>query len=363
LNPQRLPRLTALSFSFTSVTVFVFLSGAQRKILVNVTGRLKQRYIASRVAHQHPQAQSRFITVDEARLHFVIKGSGRPVVLIHGNPGSCQDWTRLYGPLAKRFCGFAFDRPGHGHSDRPNHRPITVDIQAQMLHAALRELNVEQPILVGHSWGGSLALAYAIEFQKEISGMVLLAPAAYESDDGVSFLTKLPALPVIGDLINFIFTPLLGASVVREDLQKAFSPDPVPKHYLRHVLSEWTRPKKVKWYSIDDTLLNTSLPAFTDRYGDIRVPVVIITGDSDLIVPAGENAHRLYQALPHAELVVLEKTGHQIPFTRPEAVVNAIDRIAVKTALLSSGSLAQTLDPLGLRRMGQWRDSEGERSN
>jgi len=297
---------------------------------VNVTGRLKRRYLASRVAHQYPQARSKFVTVDDARLHFVIKGAGRPVVLIHGNPGSCQDWGRLYGPLASRYCGFAFDRPGHGHSDRPNHRPITVDVQAQMLHAALKELNVEQPILVGHSWGGALAAAYALEFPDALSGAVLLAPAVYDGDDGVSFLTKVPAWPIVGDLVNFLFTPLFGAWIVREDLQKAFAPDEVPKHYLRHVLSEWTRPKKVKWYSVDDALLTESLPKFASRYSDIRVPVVIVTGDSDLIVPAKENAHRLYEALPHAELIVLEKTGHQIPFTRPDAVVDAIDRVAAK---------------------------------
>jgi pimeloyl-ACP methyl ester carboxylesterase len=307
---------------------------------VNVTGRLKRRYLASRVAHQYPQALSKFVTVNEARLHFVIKGAGRPVVLIHGNPGSCQDWGRLYGPLASRYCGFAFDRPGHGHSDRPNHRPITVDVQAQMLHTALKELNVEQPILVGHSWGGALAVAYALEFPGDLSGAVLLAPAVYESEDGVSFLSKVPAWPVVGDLVNFLFTPLLGAWIVREDLQKAFSPDLVPKHYLRHVLSEWTRPRKVKWYSVDDALLNESLVKFAARYSGIRVPVVIVTGDSDLIVPAKENAHRLYEALPHAELIVLEKTGHQIPFTRPDAVVDAIDRVAAKTEAGSRTSLS-----------------------
>jgi len=307
-------------------------------ILVNVTGRLKQRYLASRVAHQFPEAISRFVTVDDSRLHFVIKGAGRPVVLIHGNPGSCQDWSRLYGPLATRYCGFAFDRPGHGHSERPNHRPITVEVQAQMLHTALKELDVEQPILVGHSWGGALALAYALEFQDDLAGLVLLAPAAYESDDGVSFLTKLPAWPVVGDVINFLFTPLLGAWVVREDLQKAFAPDSVPKHYLRHGLSEWTRPKKVKWYSVDDALLNASLPKLAMRYSNIRVPTVIVTGDSDLIVPAKENAHRLYEALPQGDLVVMEKTGHQIPFTRPDAVVDAIDRVAAKTAEARNGA-------------------------
>jgi pimeloyl-ACP methyl ester carboxylesterase len=309
---------------------------------MGVTGRLKQAYIASRVAHDYAQAKSEFVTVDGARLHFVIRGAGRPVVLIHGNPGSCQDWAQLYTPISARYQVIAFDRPGHGHSDRPNHRDITVDVQAQMLHTSLRELQVERPILVGHSWGGALALAYALEFPDDLSGLVLLAPAVYESDDGVSFLSKLPGFPIIGDVVNFLFTSLLGAWLVRTDVTKAFAPDPIPKHYLRHVLSEWTRPKKVKWYSIDDALLNESLPKLSQRYAELlnqngssgheprHMPVSIVTGDSDQIVPAKENAYRLSEALPHSQLIVLEKTGHQIPFTKPDAVVDAIDQVAAK---------------------------------
>jgi pimeloyl-ACP methyl ester carboxylesterase len=296
--------------------------------IVKVTGKLKQRYIASRVAHDHARAESLFVKVDEANLHFVMKGKGRPVLLIHGNPGSCQDWSRLYVPISRQYQAIAFDRPGHGHSERPNHRPITVEVQAEMLHAALTQLRVERPILVGHSWGGSLALVYALKFPDEISGIVLLAPAAYESDDGVSFLSKLPGWPVIGDVLNFLFTPMLSAWLVRTDIAKAFAPDPVPKKYLRHVLAEWTRPKKVKWYSIDDALLSESLPKFADRYPEIKVPVAIVTGDADQIVPADQNAERLHRALPQSHMNLLPKTGHQIPFTRPEAVVAAIDQIA-----------------------------------
>ena len=295
---------------------------------MKVTGRLKQRYIASRVAHDHARAESLFVKVDDANLHVVMKGKGRPVVLIHGNPGSCQDWSRLYVPISSRYRAIAFDRPGHGHSERPNHRPITVEVQAEMLHATLMQLGIDRPIVVGHSWGGSLALVYALKFPEEISGAVLLAPAAYESDDGVSFLSKLPGWPVIGDVLNFLFTPLLSAWLVRTDIAKAFAPDPVPKKYLRHVLAEWTRPKKVKWYSVDDALLNESLPKFAERYPEIRVPVVIATGDADQIVPAEENAERLHRALPHSHLNLLPQTGHQIPFTRPEAVLAAIDHIA-----------------------------------
>lgn len=295
---------------------------------MKITGRLKQRYIASRVAHDHARAESLFVKVDEANLHVVMKGKGRPVVLIHGNPGSCQDWSRLYVPISSRYRAVAFDRPGHGHSERPNHRPITVEVQAEMLHMTLTQLGIARPIVVGHSWGGSLALVYALKFPDEISGAVLLAPAAYESDDGVSFLSKLPAWPVIGDVLNFLFTPLLSAWLVRTDIAKAFAPDPVPKKYLRHVLAEWTRPKKVKWYSVDDALLNESLPKFAERYPEIRVPVAIVTGDADQIVPAEENAERLHRALPHSHLNFLPQTGHQIPFTRPEAVLAAIDHIA-----------------------------------
>ena len=296
---------------------------------MSVTGRLKQAYIASRVAHDHPQARSEFVNVEGSKLHFVIRGSGRPVVLLHGNPGSCQDWATLYGPLAERYQAFAFDRPGHGHSDRPIHNgDVTVEVQARLLYAALDQLRVERPILVGHSWGGALALAYALSYPRDVAGLVLLAPAVYEGDDGVSFLSKLPAWPVIGDVVNLLFTPLIGAWLVRTDLQKAFSPDAVPKHYLRHTLAEWTVPKKVKWYSVDDALLNESLAKLSPRYGELKVPTAILTGDSDLIVPAQENSHPLHEALPNSTLTVIPATGHQIPFTRPQAVIDAIDFVA-----------------------------------
>jgi len=70
----------------------------------------------------------------------------------------------------------------------------------------------------------------AINYPKEVAGVVLVAPAVYESQDGISLLTQLPAMPVVGDAVNSMLTPLFGASVVRSELKKAFSPDPVPKN-------------------------------------------------------------------------------------------------------------------------------------
>jgi pimeloyl-ACP methyl ester carboxylesterase len=276
---------------------------------------------------ERSQSTSKYVTVDGTRLHFVIRGAGRPVVLIHGNPGSGQDWTRLFGPLAADHKAIAFDRPGHGLSQRPKQGDTTVEVQARLLHDALKQLHVERPIIVGHSWGGALALVYAINYPEEVAGVVLVAPAVYESHDATSLLTQLPAVPVIGDAVNSVFTPLFGASLVRSELKKAFSPDPVPKNYLRSVLFEWTRPKKVKAYSQDDASLNDSLKKYSPRYPEISVPVSILAGDSDLCVSEKDNAERLHQALPKSHLVVLPKTGHQIPFTRSQAVIDEIERV------------------------------------
>ena len=266
------------------------------------------------------------MTVNGTRLHHIVQGAGRPVVFIHGNPGSVQDWMAVFSPLASRHKVIAFDRPGHGRSQRPKHGDATVEVQAQLLHDALAQLRVDRPILVGHSWGAALALVYAINYPNDVAGVVLVAPAAYESHDG-SFVTGLPSVPVIGDAANYVLTPLIGASVVRGELKKAFSPDPVPKNYLKSVLSEWTKTSKVRAYALDEDFYNPSVKKFSPRYAEIAVPISIITGDADLIVSEKENAGRLHEVLPKSRLIVLPKTGHQIPFTHPQSVIDEIERV------------------------------------
>src|SRR5438067_11336176 len=143
----------------------------------NLNFEISAKPSADRPRNSGPEAQSerlqsssKFVSVDGARLHFVIKGEGRPVVLIHGNPGSAQDWTRLFSPLAAQHKIIAFDRPGHGRSQRPRHEEATVEVQARLLHDALTQLHVQRPVLVGHSWGSALALVYAINYSKEVAG-------------------------------------------------------------------------------------------------------------------------------------------------------------------------------------------------
>jgi pimeloyl-ACP methyl ester carboxylesterase len=268
-----------------------------------------------------------FVSVNGLRLHFVSKGTGRPVVFVHGNPGSHQDFSRtLFGHLSEGYRALAFDRPGHGQSERPNHPQVTVEVQARLVRDALKQLSIAKPIIVGHSWGAAVALAMALNGQEELAGLVLLAPAAYPSDTA-EWWTLLPQLPFVGSFFMKTMTPLLGRHIVRNSLKEAYHPQPVQEDYARAAETLWTRHDQIRACASDDRTLDVSLEVLSERYPDLRLPVVIVTGDTDLLVEPAEHAHRLHRSISGSKLICLESVGHQIPQTQPESVVAAIDMI------------------------------------
>ena len=265
-----------------------------------------------------------FVSVDGLRLHYISKGSGQPVVFIHGNPGSHQDYSMtLLGEVSRSYRAFAFDRPGHGYSERSDGMSTTVEVQACLLRDALRGLAIQKPLIVGHSWGGALALAMALEHEEELSGLVLLAPAAYPSDS--QWWTTLPHVPVLGDLFLKALTPLIGRRIVKDSLKDAYHPEPVQEDYLQASELLWTRSDRVKACANDDRSLERSLKSLSGRYAEIRLPVVIVTGDCDLLLQPEKQADRLHRTIRESKLIRLPQTGHQIPQTHPESVIEAIE--------------------------------------
>ena len=130
---------------------------------------------ARRAEREHPPA-GRFLDIDGVRLHHVDRGEGPPVVLIHGNTVSLADFEAcgLIDRLAQNHRVLAFDRPGFGHSSRPRDRLWTPSAQAGLLHAALQQLGVGRPVVVGHSLGTLIALALALDQPADVRGLVLL---------------------------------------------------------------------------------------------------------------------------------------------------------------------------------------------
>jgi len=269
--------------------------------------------------------QRQSVEVDGVTLNYVSAGSGRPVVLIHGNPGSYQDFTfAVFERLARSYYVVAFDRPGHGYSERHDSVHTTVEVQARIIRKAMQQLGIEKPLLVGHSWGGSLVLAAAVAYGEDLSGIVLLAPAAYPSMR-VEWWSLLPRVPLIGEFVVNRLTPFLGRAFVRKSLKQAYDPQDVQHEYVEQSAEMWMRPDRIRACAYDERTLATSLKVLSQQYGDIEVPVMIVTGSADRLLDPNEHAYPLQKAIKNSKLIVLPETGHQLPQTQPDAVVAAID--------------------------------------
>jgi pimeloyl-ACP methyl ester carboxylesterase len=280
------------------------------------------------------------VVVDGTSLNYVSAGSGRPVVLIHGNPGSYQDYTlAVIERLSQSYYVVAFDRPGHGYSERQDSVHTTVEVQARIIRDALDKLGIKKPVLVGHSRGGSLVLAAAVAYEKDLAGIVLLAPAAYPTVSR-EWWSLLPHVPLIGNLVVNRLTPFLGRAMVRKSLQQAYDPQDVQEDYVEQSLELWIQPDHIRACAYDERTLGASLTGLSKHYRDIEVPVVIVTGSADRLLDPEEHAYPLHRVIKNSKLVVLPETGHQLPQTRPDAVVSAVD--AVWTA--ASNRRVLTLD-------------------
>lgn len=280
----------------------------------------------------------RFVIAGHTKLHYVESGNGRPVVMIHGNAGDLHDFEfGVLDLLAGSYHAMAFDLPGHGLSKMPRHAKGTLHEQAVVLHQALIALGVKDPILVGHSWGGAIALAYALLYPHDISALVLLAPAAYSDhrhDAPVAFLLR---IPVLSDVCITTLKPMLGRKLLMKSLKEAFAPDPVPEDYFKSAAASWLDRKRIRAFIKEDLKLDSSLEQLSPQYQKIKSPVIIVTGDSDLAVSPQQNAFNLHRAIANSELVVIPHAGHEIPETHPEAVLRAVDMAASDAPITAAG--------------------------
>jgi len=292
-------------------------------------------FFSGKAFGQCERLKDAYVDVDNTKMRYVDAGAGLPVVMIHGNAGSVDDWDfNSMAQLCHDHRLIAIDRPGHGKSDRPDSKTATLHYQAKLVHDTLAQLGVTRPVLVGHSWGGSLALAYAVDYPNELSAIVLLAPAAYPDKGGDQFMRAILKTPVIGDATLTVGRVLFGKSILKKELNKAFYPDSVPDDYLRYASSSWLHHKQVRATLEDEWSLNKDLEQTSRHYGEIHIPVVIVTGDQDKIVSAKDNAYRLKTSIAQSQLIELKNTGHQVPQTHPESIYEAVSLTSKMSAEL-----------------------------
>ena len=288
-------------------------------------------YRARKVEREHAP-RGRFITVDGVRLHYLERGGRRPVVFLHGNVVTADDFelSGLLDLAAERQCHVvAFDRPGFGYSDRPRGPMWTPARQADLLRQAFIRLGIERPIIVGHSWGTLVALALALDHPDAVSGLVLLSGYYHPTLRADVPLFSLPAIPVIGDLIRYTVGPLFGAALLPLAAKGMFSPLPVPDRFAKGFpYGVPLRPWQIRAEAQDTATMVSAVAAMRRRYRELRLPVVIMAGTEDRVVNHRKHAVRLHHDIAQSALRLVPGVGHMVHHAVPQQVVDAIEASA-----------------------------------
>lgn len=315
-------------------------------IAVLVVGLLGySSWLAARSERNFPPL-GQFVEANGLSSHYVDLGEGRPVVFLHGSSGSLRDYVlSIFGDVAQNHRAIAFDRPGHGYSDRVPDQGWSPAVQADHIHAALKALNVEKPILVGHSWSGAVVLAYALAHPDDISGVVVLGGATHPWKGAPpAWFNRVATMPVVGDVfIRLLVTPI-GQLSIGAGIENTFSPNDAPDLYHEQAgVPLLLRPANFKANAEDSIHLREFLRGQSERYGEINAPLTIITGLADGTVSPKIHSKALHAQVPHSKLVTLEGVGHMPHHIRPRVVVSEIEQMMMRLAEPTSDVFRPTL--------------------
>ncbi|WP_265501705.1 alpha/beta fold hydrolase [Paracoccus beibuensis] len=272
------------------------------------------------------------LEVNGTTVHAHVEGSGPDLVLLHGASGNTRDFTfDLVDRLKDRYRVIAFDRPGLGWTDpiANNANPIA---QAELLRAAARQLDVHDPIVLGHSYGGAVALAWAMRAPADTAALVIVSGATEPWPGELTGWYAFVGSPVGNRIAPPLLTALTPVAVGERIMAGIFAPQPVPPGYADHIgVGLAARRETYRANARQITQLRPYLRSMAPAYPRLTLPVEIVHGAEDGVVPASIHAVPLARDLPNARLTILPGVGHMAHHADPAAVVAAIDRAAARS--------------------------------
>jgi pimeloyl-ACP methyl ester carboxylesterase len=283
-------------------------------------------------------AQGRMVEVADAKLNVLDIGprdaAGPPILMIHGASSNLEAMRQPLGAmLARNHRVILIDRPGHGWSTRARSEDSTPAIQGRMIDQALEKLGIDRAILVVHSWSGALGARMALDYPRRVAGLVMLAPVAYPWPGGVGWYNKLVATPVVGPLLAFTITLPLGYFLAEPGARNVFLPQLMPEDFIRDTATPLLlRPREFLANARDLVTLKAAVVEQSPRYGNIKAPTTVISGELDKTVSTDRHSRPFAKALPHAKLIVLPDVGHMIQNAAPELVISEIEAMIGKLA-------------------------------
>ena len=280
----------------------------------------------------------RFVQIGDTRLHIVEHGAGPTLVLVHGLGAQLRNFSyALVERLAVNFHVVCVDRPGCGYSTRPPTMSASLSGQADTIARLLAELGLEKPIVVGHSYGGALALALALNHPESIGGLALLAPLTHpQTLVPPAFRDFVIRSARLRKLIAWTIATPIAIAASSKILDQVFRPDAAPADFdtaAGGLLA--LRPGHFFAASSDLVSVNDDLPGMVERYPSIRVPVGILFGRHDAILNYQDHGTAM-QSKIKGSTVSLVDGGHMLPITAPDETARWITEFARRPALFEA---------------------------
>ena len=272
------------------------------------------------------------------KLHYTERLPAGPVrdtvLLLHGASGNQAD---LMVPLGDRLAarGFrvlAFDRPGHGWSDRPDGEADSwPNRQADLILQGLARIGVHRAIVLGHSWAGSLAAEIALDHPDVTRGLVLLSPVLYPWPTGLAWYYGPAASRWLGPAFTHTLTLPVGRLLLPAGIAEVFTPQRPPADFAaRTGVALVLRPDEFAANAEDVFHLHEYTTRLGPRIPDIDVPTALVAGDGDVIAPSGFHAGRAAREIRGATLTILHGRGHSPHWSDPDVVVAAVDGVETR---------------------------------
>jgi pimeloyl-ACP methyl ester carboxylesterase len=273
---------------------------------------------------------SHFADIDGVRIHYQEKGTGTPLILIHGYTSLTYTWKEVFEPLSKNFRVIAVDLKGFGFSGKPD-GDYTRRAQAVLVAHLLDHLHIEKAWLCGNSMGGEVALNVAVANPQRVAGLILIDSAGVEVPGRGTLTPGYLLIPVVGRLL--IALSLTSDKLVRQGLEKSFydhskvTPDRVANYY---------RPLQTRGGQLAALRARAQWARFPvePNLDKVNVPTLILWGAQDQLIPLAAG-RKLNSLIKDSSLVIFDNCGHLPQEEMPARVIDEVTKFIAGHNLVS----------------------------
>ena len=279
---------------------------------ITACDKVENYAIPTKFAEKNVPIKGQVLDIAGFNLHGYIEGNGsQDIVFIHGSLSNLRDWVFAARSISKRDNRFIYiDRPGFGYSERDNSE-WDAERQAEQARAYVKKFNAKNLILIGHSWGALVAMSWAAKYPEEVKGVISISGVNMPFS-GVSKIANDTGLFSLAYELYFTnVARKVDSGSIEKFASRMFKPQDIPKAYLAYLGSDLSRRlSTIKANKSDVSVTSEALDKNFAFYDHMEMPIEIIHGEKDFLLPIKSQAVAFHEVIPNSRLHMLPTVGH-----------------------------------------------------